>query len=87
MKKYNHKLAIAYVHRLTWYSSSKLLVKENPRGSRYFTCLTAHIKRSDKDKKLPLLPGIDSHLQGLTTAPIPLTCTVVKFYMTKVFGT
>ena len=70
-------------------SNSKLLVKKNPLGIRYFTCWSEHMKRSDKPllkketiRKLQLLPGIEPHPQRwesttLTTAPIPLTFIVL----------
>ena len=78
----------AYIF-LTWSSNSKLLVKENSRSIRYFTCWPEHMKHSDKPllketmRKLQLLLRFEPHLQRwesttLTTAPIPLTsCTII----------
>ena len=81
------------VYCLTWQSNSKLLVEGNPRGIRYFTCWSEHMKHNDKlllketMRKLQLLQGIEPHPQGweskiLTTAPIPLTCRY-KLYLSS----
>ena len=67
-----------------WWSNSKLVVKRNPRGIRYFTCWSEYMKHSEKSllkkimRKLQLFAENLNHPQRwesttIITAPILLT--------------